>query len=222
MIIKCLHHLLPLREGGKEVIISHPNSLLHKEGSHAPVSCDNSQYSVGSACFIPLPNSNWKRLVSSVCLHWHQQHSCRLQTVRLKPRSSFWAMPRALWRKRAFQQQSHQLHVRSVQISLWDHIWPKAICQQTPPSLAKCSTGAQKARRGDGCPPAMGNSSALWSQGVAASCLKEQQKQTWGLQSALRFQKSIFSLLQQQNEFFLVFFFFLPIEIGDINLTCQF
>lgn len=49
--------------------------------------------------------------------------------VRLKPRSSFWAVPRALWRDRADDYQSQHLHVQSVDISLWDHIWPK-----TPPS----------------------------------------------------------------------------------------
>lgn len=30
--------------------------------------------------------------------------------------------------------QSQHLHVQSVEISLWDHIWPKTVCQQTPPS----------------------------------------------------------------------------------------
>lgn len=57
MIIRWLEHYLPPREGGKEVIINHPNSLLHKEGSHAPVICDNSHFSVGSTCPIPLPMS---------------------------------------------------------------------------------------------------------------------------------------------------------------------
>lgn len=131
MIIRCLHHLLPLREGGKEVIISHPNSLLHKGGSHTPVSGDNSQYSVGSACFIPLPKSNWKRLVSPVCLYRHGQRSRTLQTLQLKPSSSFWAIPRAPWRDRAEDYQSHHLPVQSVGISLWDH---HKTTRQTPPS----------------------------------------------------------------------------------------
>lgn len=134
MIIRCLHHLLPPREGGKEVIISHPNSLLHKEGSHAPVSCDNSQHSVGSACFIPSPNSNRKRPVSPICLHWHVRHSCRLRTARLKPRSSFWATLRALRRSRTDDYHSQHLHMQSGEISWWGHIWPKTICQRSPPS----------------------------------------------------------------------------------------
>lgn len=68
MIIRCLHHLLPLRKGGKVIIINQPNSLLHKEGSHTPVSYDSSQYSVGSACFVLSPNREWKRL--------HHQPAC--------------------------------------------------------------------------------------------------------------------------------------------------
>ena len=141
VIIRCLHHLLPLREGGKEIIISHSSSLLHKEGSHAPVSYDNSQYSVGSTCFISLPKSNWKRLVSPVCLYQHRQCSRRLQTARLKPGSSFWAIPSALSRGRAEDCQSQHLHVQSVGSHLAKDSLP---ADTSKPSLANHSTAALK------------------------------------------------------------------------------
>lgn len=153
MIIRCLHHLLPPREGGKEVIISHPNSLLHKEGSHAPVSCDNSQYSVGSACFIPSPNSNRKRPVSPICLHRHVWHSCTLWTARFKPRSSFWATLRALWRSRTDDYHSQHLLTHAIWRDqlVGSHLAKDNLPAVTSkPSPAKCSTAALKASQEGG------------------------------------------------------------------------
>lgn len=211
MIIRCLNHLLPLREEGKEIIISHPNSLLYKEGSHTTVNYDSSQYSVGSACFIPLPKSNWKGLVSPVCLYWHGQCLCTLQTMRLEPRPSSWAISRALWRDRADDYQSQCLHVQSVKISLWDHIWPKTVCQQTPPSHLLPGVAQQlwkQARRVGLVSFPHGQQLCSLKHGMAASCLKKQQKQNRSLHSVpIDFSNQV-SVNFNQNGFILVRFFF--------------
>lgn len=86
------------------------------------------------------------------------------QTARIKPRSSFSAISRALWRDRAKDYQSQHSHLQSVENQLLgSHLANAHLpAESTKPAISKCSTAALRASWELGllsCP--MGNSSAL-------------------------------------------------------------